>query len=80
MKQTNHWIKNPTKKQLIVVVLLGLTSSFLLLLSITNFFTESPFQGKFSGSFFLILASGFAVYQVCRNYYKSNILQKKEID
>lgn len=80
MKQTNHWIKNPTKKQLIVVVLLGLTSSFLLLLSITNFITESPFQGKFSGSFFLILASVFVVYKSCRNYYKNNSIKQNEID
>ena len=72
MQQTNNWINNPTKKQLILAVLLGLTGFILLLLSMTNFFTETLFQGKYFILYFLLIGSGLTVYKVCRSYYKNN--------
>ena len=72
MQQTNNWINNPTKKQLTLTILLGLTGFILLLLSMTNFFTETPFQGKYLILYFLLIGSALTVYKVCRSYYKNN--------
>ncbi len=72
MQQTTNWTNNPTKKQLLLTVLLGLTSFILLLLSMTNFFTETPFQGKYLILYFLLIFSGLTVYKVCRTYYTNN--------
>ena len=72
MQQTNNWINNPTKKQMRFVILLGLIGIILLLLSMTNFFTETPLQGKYFSLYFLLISSGLIVYKVCRNYYKNN--------
>jgi|694.fasta_scaffold25335_13 hypothetical protein len=80
MKQTNHWVNNPTKKQVTVFLLIGLTAFIFLLLAMTNFFTETPFQGKFLGLYFLLIGAGIAVYNVCRNYYKNNSKKQNEID
>ena len=70
MNQSNNWINNPTKKQMILVVFLGFTGLVFLLLSMTNFFTETPFQGKYLVLYFLLLGSSLTVFKVCRNYYK----------
>jgi hypothetical protein len=72
MQETNNWIKNPTKKQMTLVVILGLAGFILLLLSMTNFFSETIFQGKYLVLYFLLIGSGLTVYKVCRNYYKTN--------
>ena len=72
MQQTNNWINNPTKKQMTLVVLLGLTGFILLLLSMTNFFTETPFRGKYLMLYFLLIGASLTVYKVCRNYNRNN--------
>ncbi len=72
MQQMNNWIKNPTKKQLRVTVLLGLAGFILLLLAITNFFTETPFRAKYSMVYFLLFTSILTVYKVSKAYYKNN--------
>ena len=72
MQQPNNWINNPTKKQLIFTILLGLTAFILLLLSMTNLFTETPFQRKYFILDFLLIGSALSIYKVCRSYYKNN--------
>lgn len=74
MQETKNWITNPTKKQMIFVVALGLTAFILLLLSMTNFLTESPFKGKYFTFYLLIFTSGVTVYRVCKAYYKNRKL------
>ena len=71
MQETNNWINNPTKKQLKITVLLGLTGFILLLTSMTNFFTETPFKGKYFILYFLLIGSALTVYRVCRGYSKN---------
>lgn len=71
MQQTN-WTNNPTKKQLALTVIAGLTGFILLLLSMTNFFKETPFQGKYFILHFLLIGSSLTVYKVCRAYYRNN--------
>jgi hypothetical protein len=72
MQQTNNWIKNPTKKQLSVTVLLGVAGFILLLLAMTNFFTETPFRAKYLMIYFLLVANILTVYKVSKAYYKNN--------
>jgi divalent metal cation (Fe/Co/Zn/Cd) transporter len=72
MQQTNNWIKNPTKKQMTMTLLIGLIGFVLLLLSMTNFFTETPFQGKYLMLYILQIGAGLTIWKVCRSYYVQN--------
>jgi len=65
------WIKNPTKKQLIFLTLIWLTGLLFLLLSMTNFFSESILNKKYFILYFLLLISVLAMAGVYKNYFKS---------
>ena len=71
MKQTDTWINNPTKKQMIIVLVLALTGLLFLTLSMTNFFTENIFQGKYLVLYFLVIGAVLTTYKVCRNYFRN---------
>ena len=72
MQSTNNWINNPTKKQLFLVIIVGLIGFIFLLLAMTNFFTETPFQGKYFMLYILQIGATLTVYKVCRSYFKNN--------
>jgi len=64
----NNWFKNPSHKQIILSTLLYFTGILLLILSMTDLFTESIFQGKYSLIYFLILGSTLTTLKIHLNY------------
>ena len=72
MQQLNNWLSNPTKKQMILVVVFMLTGVTLIVLSITDLFTDALFQRRYIVLYILIFSSILTTYKVCKNYYKGN--------
>jgi hypothetical protein len=68
MHQPDNWINHPTKKQLVLTIISALTGFILLLLAMTDFFNESPFQKKYFIIYLLFIGVGIRVYQLVRNY------------
>ena len=66
----NNWINNPSRKQIILFTLVYLIAVLLLVLSMTNLFTESIIQKKYIMIFFLIISSTLATIKVHLNYWK----------
>ena len=73
MAQSNNWVNHPSKKQLILIILVAFVGIFLMLLSMTNFLTETPFQGKYVLMYLVIFGACLTVFKVCRNYFKNKI-------
>lgn len=73
-KPSNNIFFNPTKKAVIIITILWVISNFLLLISITDLFTESFFQKKYVMIYFLMLGSTVAVVKLHRNYWKCRSL------
>ncbi|MDQ2721541.1 MAG: hypothetical protein M3Z26_17525 [Bacteroidota bacterium] len=68
----SNWVKNPNKKQVVVLSLIWLACLIPMLLAMTNFFTESPFQRKNLSLVFLIFLATFQVFNVYRNYLRNH--------
>ena len=68
------FLKNPTKKHLIIFGLLWFISIILLTLSITDLFTESFFQKKYVMMYFLIIGSSITTGRLYFNYWKNKTL------
>jgi hypothetical protein len=64
------WVENPTKKQALTFGIIGLVGMVLLLLSMTDFLTESPFQGKYFGLHLLFISSAWTTTRILKNYYR----------
>ncbi len=75
MKPQRNWYENPTKNDMLFVVIGGLTGFILLLLSMTNFFNESPFKTRYTFMYLLLLGSGMTIFHVCKNYFKKMVEQ-----
>jgi len=73
MQITDNWVKNPTKKTLLIVFGFWLLSSLGLLLSMTNFLSENPFQGRYFMLWLLIAGASTASFMVYRNYRANNL-------
>jgi hypothetical protein len=65
------WIKNPTKKQVLIVFFTWVTGIILLTLSMTNLFTENPLKGKYAILYLLIITATITMISVCINYFKN---------
>ena len=70
----NKWldVKNPSKNNLIVFSLIWLISNALLIISITDLFSESFFQKKHVMIYVLMISSTYAVLKLFINYSKFN--------
>ena len=66
----NNWINNPSRKQMILFTLVYFIAILLLVLSMTNLFTESIIQKKYIMIYFLIIGSTLATIKVHQNYRK----------
>jgi K+-sensing histidine kinase KdpD len=67
----SNWVKNPNKKQVIVLSIIWLVGLTFMLMAMTNFFAESPFQRKNLSMAFLISLVTYTVFSVYRNYFKN---------
>ncbi len=72
METKRNWFEKPTKKEVILISSIGVFGVTGFLLTMTNFFTESPFQGKYWIFWFLIFSSTLTTFSICRNYFKRN--------
>jgi hypothetical protein len=73
MMINKNWVENPTKKQAMTYGIIGILGMIMLLLSMTNFLTESPFQRKYITLFMLFISSAFTTTSIIRNYLKNKI-------
>lgn len=70
MENAPDWIKNPTKEHLFWISLVWVLSVGLVVLAITDFFTETIFQKRALVLLILMIGSGVAVFRVYKNFYK----------
>jgi len=70
------WYENPTKKTLIIFGLLWLISNMLLVLVLTDLFTENPLKAKNIIMIILMIGSTFSVSQLYIRYYNKNKVEK----
>lgn len=64
-----NWTKNPSKNQLILIILISLIGNLMLITAMTNLFTESMLNGKYLILYFLMLGSIFTTVKVYFNYF-----------
>lgn len=62
----------PTKKRVLLFSFLWLVGTTLLVLSMTDLFTESIFKKKYAVLYILIIANTFFVLKMWRTYLKNN--------
>ena len=63
-----NWVQNPTKKIVTLYIVLTFIASFLILLAITDFFSENPFQMKNALMFMLLIYPIWKCLILTRNY------------
>ncbi len=66
-----NWIKNPTKKDIIIVATFWTVGMLLILLSLSNVFRESLIQAKYSMVYVLIVLAIATVIRLIYNYIKN---------
>ncbi len=65
----NNWVKNPSRPQMILCTLVYFVSVVLLVLSMTDLFTENIFQGKYLLLYFVIIGATLATLKLHSNYW-----------
>jgi undecaprenyl pyrophosphate phosphatase UppP len=65
------WLKNPSKKQVVYILAVWIIGITLIILSITDFFTESLFQKEYIVMYALIIGSTFTTFTAFNNYKKN---------
>jgi uncharacterized membrane protein len=70
-KSKHNYMKHPNKKVLLIFLVLWIISTFLIILSITNFFTESFFNSRFTLMYYLIIFSSVSAIKLILNYKKT---------
>lgn len=66
-----NFIKNPSRKNLILFTSLWLFEIILFILSVTNLFTESFFQKEYLVIYLLIISSTILIINIYTNYRKN---------
>ena len=63
-----NWVQNPTKKIVTLYIVLTSIGSLLILLAITDFFSENPFKMKNVLMFMLLIYPLWNCLKLMRNY------------
>lgn len=66
-------MKNLSRKQIVLFTIIYFAGMLLLVLSITNLFTESIFQGKYLALYFLIIGATLTMLKIHLSYWKPKI-------
>jgi hypothetical protein len=66
-----NWRQNPTRKNVILYTIVLSISSLLMLLSITDFFSENPFQKKNITMFMLLMPGIWGWINIVSNYNRN---------
>jgi len=69
-KQNRNWATHPTKKNLIIFVIIWAASNGLLVLSTTDLFTESFFKKKYILIYAMMIMSTVGLFKVLSNYFR----------
>ncbi|WP_028282202.1 hypothetical protein [Olleya marilimosa] len=64
-------LQNPTKANLIVFTLLWMVSVVLIILSVTDLFTQTVFQKRYIPVFIIVLALSRVIAKLYFNYFKN---------
>lgn len=64
-------LQNPTKTNLIVFTLLWMVCVVLIILSVTDLFTQTVFQKRYIPVFIIVLASSRVIAKLYFNYFKN---------
>ena len=73
-KIRHNYIKYPTRKFLLIFLVSWIISTFLIILSITNFFTESFFNSRYILMYYLMILSSISSIKLILNYKKNKNL------
>ena len=65
----SNWVKNPNKKQVVVLSLIWLACLIPMLLAMTNFFTESPLVRRNGLVILLVTFPTIILIRMIRNYF-----------
>jgi len=71
MIKSPNWYHNPTKKTLLIFGLLWLISNMLLVLALTDLFTENPLKAKNIMLMIFIIYSTSSVSRLYHRFYKN---------
>jgi hypothetical protein len=72
MENVKHnWVKNPTSKQTLIAFSAWLIGAAMIIISVTNLFTESLFNRRYTVLLLLLLASTATMISVGANYFKN---------
>jgi hypothetical protein len=66
-----NWVQNPTKKIVTLYIIFTSIGSLFILLSITDFFTENPFQKRNITMFMLLISSIWGCINIVGNYNRN---------
>ncbi len=67
-KVKTNWINNPSLKQLVLLTIVWAVGSLLLILSMTDFFTERFFQKNYVLVYFLMIGATWTMSKLYRSY------------
>ncbi len=72
MENVKHnWVKNPTSKQTLITFSAWLIGAAMIIISVTNLFTESLFNPRCAILYLVLLASTATMISVSANYFKN---------
>jgi hypothetical protein len=66
-----NWVQNPTKLIVTLYIIFTSIGSLFILLSITDFFTENPFQKRNITMFMLLISSIWGCINIVGNYNRN---------
>ena len=67
----DNWPKNPSRNQVLFISALWVIGNLLIILSMTDLFSESIFQRRYFLLYLLILVSTLATLKIIISYFKS---------
>ncbi len=70
--ENKNWIDKPTRKQTFIFGSIGIVGTILLIISMTNFLTETPFQGIYFVFFVMLIINVITTTKIIRNYLRQN--------
>lgn len=71
MPTNDNWVKNPSRNAVLMTLVAWFVGVSWLLLSMSNFFKESPFQSKSVMLWLVIVGATSTTIWVCRNYFNN---------
>lgn len=72
LNKKSSWVQNPTKKNVTLYIIFSFIGSLLIILSMTDFFTETPFQKRNTPMIMLLISCIWGCTNIIRNYTKNN--------